>query len=141
MGNPLYSEEPFDKWHAWIDLCMRADSEGTVKTSLEALKNRWSWSSIKKVRNYLGTVQGTGMGTVVSTPKKGTLILINKDFSADFKTKKKGKKGTDEGTVKGTEEVTSIKEVEARAFKSSAASNNHLKNFQALNDELGDEYE
>lgn len=142
MDNPLYSEEPFTKWQAWIDLCLLADSKGTVKTSLEALKNRWLWSSIKKVRNYLGTVQGTGMGTVIATPKKGTLILINKDFSAPYTERKKSKKGTDKGTDKGTEEVTSVKEVGDRTSLISPAPDNNTKNnMQYLEDELGDEYE
>lgn len=139
--NPLYKEEPFDKWHAWMDLCMMADSEGTVRTSLEALKNQWFWRSTHKVRAFLDTVEGTGLGTVVKTPNKGTLIRINTGFSANHKNKKKGDKGTVPGTVSGTEEVTSVKEVVGgTSLNISPTTTENIKN-NNLEDELGDEYE
>ena len=141
MNNPLYREEPFTKWQAWIDLCMRADSEGTVQTSLEALKNQWFWGSTHKVRDFLDTVQGTGMGTVIKTPKKGTLIRLNTDFLATGKKQKKGKKGTVSGTVSGIEEVLPKEVVGVTSSEISHPTNNNIKKINELEDELGDEYE
>ena len=138
MHNPLYNLEPFTPWQAWIDLCLMADDQGTVKTSLEALKNRWLWKSRHKVRDFLGTVSGTGLGTVICTQNKGTLITINKGFSDSYKKKKTGGSGTVPGTKKGNEEVLP-KEVDRASFEVSPS--NKEKKYTDLQDELGDEYE
>lgn len=111
MHNPLYSEEPFDKWHAWIDLCMMADSDGAVKTSMKALKTRWFWGSENKVRNFLGAVERAGMGAVIKIPNKGTLIRINTDNSETKKNHQNGKNGAVKGAVNAFEEV--LKEEES----------------------------
>lgn len=142
MDNPLYWSEKFTKWQAWMDLCLLADDQGTVKTSLEALKNRWSWGSKHKVRDFLGTVEGTGLGTVTYTQNKGTLIRINTGNSTKNDRKKKDTQGTVEETQMGLEEVTS-KEVADRtsADVRSTASENKKKTMRELLDELGDEYE
>lgn len=146
MQTDLYTEEPFDKWHAFIDLCLMADSQGTVKTSLEALKNRWFWQSTHKVRDYLGTVEGSGLGTVYSTPRKGTLIRINPEFLGIAKPKKKGKSGTASGTVSGTEELLP-KEVVGGSSLGTTPPNNifnkniNSKSMKELLEELDDEYE
>lgn len=137
--NPLYSVEPFDKWHALMDLYMMADSEGTVKTSLEALKIRWFWKSTKKVRNLLGTVKDTDLGTVISIPNKGTLIRLNTGVFNDSKKPKKSKKDTVKDTVKEIEENTS-KEVGMASLEVSQPTNKK-KSLQDLQAELGDEYE
>ena len=141
MNDPLYREEPFTKWQAWIDLCMMADDQGTVRTSLQALKNQWMWESRHKVRDFLGTLEGTGKGTVHCTQNKGTLIRLNTGFSATKKSKKKGSKGTVKGTVLGNEEDTSIKEVVGgTSLNISPTTTENIKN-NNLEDELGDEYE
>ena len=141
--NPFYQngQKSFDSYHAWIDLCLMADSEGTVKTSLEALKNRWFWGSTHKVRAFLDTVSGTDLGTVIKTPNKGTLIRINTD-----KTKKMTKdtnrvKGTDKGTDKGIEELLH-KEVGMASLEVSQPQNNKkIMSLSELNEMLGDDYE
>ena len=138
MHNPLYNAEPFTKWQAWMDLCMRADDEGTVRTSLKALKIRYSWTSIKKVRAFLGTVQGTGLGTVISIPNKCTLIRINKGNSAFHKRTKNGVKGTVEGTVSEIEEVTSFKEVGRASLEVSPPTSENNK--EIMREEPDDEY-
>lgn len=141
MHNPLYSEEPFTKWQAWIDLCMRADSEGTVRTSLEALKNQWLWGSRHKVRDFLETLEGTGMGTVVTTKNKGTLIRLNTGFLVKKKKPKKRCQGTVAGTVSGLEEVLPKEVVGVTSSEISHPTNNNIKKINELEDELGDEYE
>lgn len=142
MDNPLYTEEPFDKWHAWMDLCLLADSNGAVKTSIKALKNRWSWGSENKVRNLLGAVERAGLGAVTSVPNKGTLIRLNIGVSGTSKKAKKKQNGAVNGAVQGFEELTSVKEVGDRTSLISPAPDNHNKNnMQYLEDELGDEYE
>lgn len=118
MNDPWYFSEPFTRWQAWTDLCMMADDNGTVLTSLEALKNRWLWGSKGKVARFLGTVNRTGRGTVESTPNKGTLIRINTGFYADGQKPKKKKNGTANGTENGIEELL-LKEVGMAANEAS----------------------
>ena len=135
MDNPLYDAEPFDKWHAWADLLMMADSEGTVRTSLEALKNQWLWGSRHKVRDFLETLEGTGMGTVKTTKNKGTLIRINTDFLAKNNKPKNKASGTVEGTVSGHEELLP-KEV-GRGSSEITPPNNTIKEREGADDEYG----
>ncbi len=146
MNTDLYSEEPFDKWHAWIDLCLLADSQGAVRTSHEALKNRWFWRSTHKVRAFLDSVEGAGLGAVYSTPRKGTLIRIKPEFLGIAKPRKKGKPGADSGADPGFEELLP-KEVVGGASLGTTPPNNNKKNtsygktLEELQAELGDEYE
>ena len=111
MKDPLYREEPFTKWQAWVDLCMMADDQGAVKTSIKALKIRWLWGSETKVRNYLKAVEEAGKGAVISTPNRGTLIRLNTGFSGNQRIHQKKRKKADKEADKKFEEVTSIKEV------------------------------
>lgn len=81
INNELYFLEPFDKWHAWEDLLLLAEYDsrtgqsGKLEISLEALKIRWSWSSVHKVRAFLGKLKGKGMVTLSGRPT-GTLVTI-----------------------------------------------------------------
>lgn len=138
MDNPLYWSEKFTKWQAWIDLCMLADDNETVKTSLEALKIRWKWGSKETVARYLRTLNETDNVTVISTPNKGTLIRINTDKNAKTDRGHKRKNETVNKTQSGIEEVTS-KEVGRASFEVSPP--NNIERIIALQDELGDEYE
>jgi len=138
MHNPMYREEPFTKWQSWIDLCMRADSNGTVKTSLEALKNQWLWGSKGKVARYLRTLSETGCVTVSGTPNKGTLIRINTGNSANQNKPNGTVNGTVNGTKNGIEEFTS-KEVGMASFGVSHPTEN--KKYRELQEDVSDEYE
>lgn len=111
-NDELYFEEPFDRWHAWQDLLLMADEKGTLKISLKWLKTRWKWSSIKRVRAYLGTLLGTGKITLEGKPS-GTVITIVKweFYQSDFSKKGKPKKGK-KGTLLGTQEDTSYRSSE-----------------------------
>lgn len=111
MHNPLYFSEPFTKWQAWIDLCLMADSEGSVRTSIKALKTRWLWGSDHKVRDFLGSVEESGQGSVFYIPNKGTLIRLNTDNSATLRQPKKRQKGSVKGAVNEFEEVIIKKEI------------------------------
>jgi len=135
MHNPLYFDEPFTKWQAWMDLYMMADDKNTVRTSLETLKTRWLWGSTTKVRNYLNTVSNMGLATVKSTPNKGTQIVINTSFFATDAKKKNTAKNTAKNTVSKTEELLP-KEVDRASFEVSPSNNN----YKQLNEELDDEY-
>ena len=137
MHNPLYSEEPFDKWHAWIDLCMRADSDGTVKTSLETLKNQWFWGSRMKVSRFLVTLSETGLVTVKSTRNKGTLIRINTGNSANKNHRRKHANETASETVSVNEEVLPKEVVGVTSLEISHPTNN---NKEIITEEPDDEY-
>lgn len=136
MTKSIYFEGPFDKWHAFTDLCLMADEKGTVETSLKALKNRWSWTSIKKVRNYLGTISELDLVTVKGIPKKGMEIHINQGVQGSAKTKKGTDKGTDKGTISADKEVL-YKEVEGT--KSPSNSTSTLEEYRKMMEEFDDE--
>lgn len=89
MDNPVWEDKPFSKGQAWIDLLMLANfapgdalikgkiihlEEGQLIRSLDTLASRWGWS-VKKVRNFLYTIQNQKMATTQGTPQ-GTLITI-----------------------------------------------------------------
>lgn len=142
MANPLYFEEPFTKWQAWIDLCMMADSEGSVRTSLKALKIRWFWGSDHKVRDFLGSVVESGKGSVSFIPNKGTLIRLNTGFLGDKKKPSKSKKESVKESVKGIEEVLPKEVGGATSSESRRTPNKINKNIYAdLVGDLEDEYE
>lgn len=85
----LWTDKPFTKGQAWIDLIMMAnyaDSElltkgrvvqikrGQVFRTIGFLAERWGWSN-KKVRAYLDLLKGQAMVTAEGTTE-GTLITI-----------------------------------------------------------------
>jgi len=90
----LYSgskKEPYDRFHAYMDIYLRANFKknktmyqgrvqetmpGQIRTSTEALANRWYWSS-GKVRRFLSAMEADGRLRVERTPN-GTLITITK---------------------------------------------------------------
>lgn len=115
VNNEFYFGEPFDKWHAWMDLLMMAEYDsrsgqpGTVKTTLKALKIRWSWPSRRKVWEHLRTLEGKGMVTVKGTPS-GTLITIVKwGFYQDAGNTFPNTLGNKKRTPSGTQEYIYIK--------------------------------
>lgn len=104
MDNPMWSDKPFSRGQAWIDLLMLAnwgDSKvldgdkvvtlhrGELLCSQVYLANRWGWSR-KKVKGFLSVLQREGMGSVKGTSKGTTLTIEN--YS----------KYQDEGTAEGT---------------------------------------
>ena len=89
VDNPMYHSEPFDKWHAWLDLLLMVNHEkrqfiskgqlltleaGQTVTSIPILAERWQWSE-NKVRRYLRLLCDSGMCTRNGSPN-GTLITV-----------------------------------------------------------------
>lgn len=89
--NPLWTDKPFARGQAWIDLLLMANfadgeifskgveitiQRGQVFRSIGYLSERWGWSD-KKVRNFLGYLEGRNM-VVTKGTAQGTLITIEK---------------------------------------------------------------
>lgn len=135
----LYFSEPFDQWHAWQDLMLMADPEkGTLKTSLKRLKTRWNWSSIKRVRAYLGTLLGTGKITVEGTPSGTIITLIKWEFYQKDFTKKGKPEKAEKGKQKGKQEDTSYRSSTGPSL--GPAPTTKEKDYSELNEELGDDW-
>ena len=101
MKNELYNDGPFDKFHAWMDLLLLANPSdgklgkpGRIKTTLEALRIRWSWGSKWKVTEFLQTLHRTFMIDYKTMPGKGGGVLIDIKNYMVFQANKKGKKTT-----------------------------------------------
>lgn len=141
VNDELYLSKSFDEWHAWMDLLLSANEKGTLKTSLKRLKIRWKWSSIKRVRAYLGTLLGTGKITVKGTPT-GTVITIVKWglYQTDF-SQKGTPKNAKKGTQKGKQEDTSYRSRKDEPSQGSAPlpKENNI-DYGKLNEELGDDW-
>lgn len=90
--NALYFKEPFDKFHAWIDLLLIVNHEpkqfiskkgqlvnldaGQTITSHRILADRWQWSR-NKVRRFLRLLVDTSMCTVDETTNGTTITVVN----------------------------------------------------------------
>lgn len=87
----IWSEKPFDRARAWIDLIMLANhKEGTVlfegrpltikrgqhMTSLTILAGRWGWSR-SKVKRFLDDLKAEHMISTLRN-SRGTLVTIEK---------------------------------------------------------------
>lgn len=85
----IWSEKPYDKAHAWIDLLLSANYEdkkvslgnqivevqrGSFITSELKLMDRWGWGK-EKTRNFLKMLEADGMIKKISDKRK-TLIKI-----------------------------------------------------------------
>lgn len=104
MDNPLWTEKPFSRGQAWVDLLMLANWEdskvidgntvitihrGEVARSQMWLADRWGWSR-KKVSAFLHLLEIEEMGATKGTAKGTTITIEN--YS----------KYQDEGAAKGT---------------------------------------
>lgn len=84
----IYSEQPFDRFKAWIDLILSANfrdktimvngkpflvRRGSFLTSVRKLSERWGWSKDKTSR-FLATLREDGM--IETATPNGTLISI-----------------------------------------------------------------
>lgn len=73
--NEMFSSEPFDKFHAWVDLLLLANhkdgciyrgmkkitvNRGQHHTSITKLAERWHWGE-RKVDDFLSLLQSEGM--------------------------------------------------------------------------------
>lgn len=109
----LWSDKPFDKARAWIDLILLADwndrevlkgnavvtrKRGEVHVSMLWLANRWGWSR-DKVRRFMRLLQGEGMITLNATTNDTTITVENYCKYQD-------KPPTDDTTDKATDNTT-----------------------------------
>lgn len=89
--NFLYNAEPFDKFHAWVDLLLMVNHEhkefyskgqllklepGQMVTSHRILAERWGWSR-NKVSRFLKLLNEATMCNVVEAANGTTITVIN----------------------------------------------------------------
>ena len=110
----LWTEKPFSKGQAWIDLIMLANYEdkkmpykgkvitcerGTVNLSISFLADRWGWSR-HKTRDFLKLLEADNMVTVNATTNRTTITIENYALYNDVPAKK-GQRKDSERTAKG----------------------------------------
>ena len=120
VDNSLYSSEPFDKWHAWIDLLLLVNHEekqfiskgqlvnleaGQTVTSDRILADRWKWSR-DKVRRYLRLLVDTGMCTINRSTNGTTITVVNWDKYQNGTTTGKTTDDTTDKTADNTTDDT-----------------------------------
>ena len=91
QDNWIWSEKPFDKARAWIDILLLVNHQnnktrigneiieveaGSHITSEVKLMERWGWSK-SKLRNYLEMLEREQMIIKKSDKKKTTLTVVN----------------------------------------------------------------
>lgn len=99
-GNPLWTDKPFSRGQAWIDILLCANYEdkeimlggnitnvkrGSFITSELKLMDRWGWSK-KKVRAFLSLLENENMIVRYSTQKGTTITVVNYSIYQDFGT-------------------------------------------------------
>lgn len=109
----LWTEKPFSKGQAWVDLPLMANHKdnkvlignniievkrGEFITSEVKLSNRWGWSR-KKVRSFLEVLETDKMLTKKATTKYTTLSIENYDLYQSEGTTKEQQKNSN-GTSK-----------------------------------------
>lgn len=118
--NKLWSDKPFARGQAWIDLLQLAnfaDTEtfikgkcvvvkrGQILRGIDSLADRWGWSK-NKVRAYLKLLENEKMVTSEGTPN-GTLITIEKyEEYNPLGHESEHESGTSDGTPDGTPDRT-----------------------------------
>ena len=115
----LWSDKPFSKGQAWIDLLLLANhddneflfgnqvvkvEQGSFITSELKLADRWGWGR-KKVRCFLELLQNEQMLVKKGDNKKTTVTIVNYSVYADFGTAKeqqRNNRGTTEEHQRNT---------------------------------------
>lgn len=121
--NALFKEKPFDRWHAFEYLIMRAQvkpetvilkgqrvklERGQLIESTDALAAKFGWSR-GKVNRFLKLLKEEGMIDFFGTPN-GTAITIEKySYYQDVRTADGTTDGTPNGTTDGTTDGTQSK--------------------------------
>lgn len=131
FDNWMYSDKPFNKSMAWIDLLLLADystseklwrgnmttfKRGDVNISILELSKRWGWSR-DKVRRFLSALEKDNAVRVKATTNKTTITIVNYEV---FQTKR----ATDNTTNKATKRTSD-----------KATDNTHLNNNKRINKE------
>jgi hypothetical protein len=127
----LWSDKPFSKGQAWIDMLLLASFEesdfllgnkiekndvGNFFTSELKLADRWGWSKTK-VRAFLSLLQNEQMIVKKSDNKKTAITIVNYCIYSDFETIKEPQKNNKEtskelqkDTIKKVKEIKNVKE-------------------------------
>lgn len=110
VSNWMWSDRPFAKGQAWIDLMMQANhkdakfllgneveeaSRGQLITSEKKLMERWGWSKTK-VRAFLSLLEREQMIVKKTDQKKTVLTLCNYSVFQDIQTTEKPQKDHEE---------------------------------------------
>ena len=121
----LWSDKPYDKARAWIDLLLCAMhhdkkllidgnvvviSRGSFLTTRGKLAEKWGWS-LKKVDKYLKLLENEKMVTTKRTPKGTTLTIVNYEEYQIVGTTEDTPKDITEGTTEDTTEDTQNKNI------------------------------
>mgnify|MGYP002522151153 CR=1 FL=1 len=115
--NALFKEKPFDRWHAFEYLIMRAQvkpetvilkgqrvklERGQLIESTDSMATKFGWSR-GKVNRFLKLLKDEGMIDFFGTPN-GTAITIEKySYFQDVRTADGTTDGTPDGTTDGTQ--------------------------------------
>lgn len=137
VENPMYFDEPFDKWHAWTDLLLLVNHEkkqfiskgqlvtlepGQTITSMAILAKRWKWS-VNKVRRFIGTLVDTGMCIADGTPNGTTITVVKWAFyQSDGRTN-----GIADGTADGIADGTLTRRKEYKEYNTRRKSAERVK--------------
>ena len=111
----VYSERPFSRFKAWIDLILSANfrdktimvngkpflvKRGTFLTSVRKLAERWGWSKNKTSR-FLTTLCAEGM-IKTGTPSGTLITIVNYEFYQGRRDSRRDTKGTRAGQRRDT---------------------------------------
>ena len=106
MEHWIYSEKPFSRFQAWVDILMMANHEdkkillgnklievkrGSFITSEAKLMDRWGWSK-SKLRSFLKLLQNDGMIIKKTDHKKTAITVVNYSVYQDKETIKEPQK-------------------------------------------------
>lgn len=119
QSNWLWSDKPFSKGQAWIDVLLLANhqdnkfllgnelvevEQGSFITSELKLMDRWGWSK-SKVRSFLKLLESDGMLVKKSDTKKTTLTVVNYKHYQDKETTERPQNNHEETAKKPPEDT------------------------------------
>lgn len=119
-----YSDKPFNKSMAWIDMLLIADHQthtamwrgrpttfkrGDVNMSISALAERWGWSR-DKARRFLSQLEQDNMVRINSTSYRTTITIVKYGVYQDKRAKDKAGDNTADRTSGKTADRTHLKE-------------------------------
>lgn len=116
----LWSDKPYDKARAWIDLLLSAMhrdkkmmvdgkvviiKQGSFMTSVLKLSDKWGWSK-KKTNAFIKMLENEKMVTTKRTPKGTTITIVNYERYQVEGTTRDTTEGTTQDTTRDTTEGT-----------------------------------
>lgn len=122
QDNWLWSDKPFSKGQAWIDLLLLARwkdekklhrgklydrKRGEVNYSMTWLAERWGWSR-DKVRRFIRTLERDNMVTLNATTNDTSVTIENYSIYQDWRTTDKATDNTTDDTTDNTTDDTQM---------------------------------